>query len=155
MSIYRVHVRRHTYPRLEDEGIASGINWLISDASVTASERPDSLREHLSIQLNRDDYLQAVNEIAEVVQRLGYDLLEIEISELVDRAVGAMVFSAAGLGATAHSKARNLWLTALVAVVGGYLGHWAATQMRPHEVVYRFSPSPSGWTLAPAEPAQS
>jgi hypothetical protein len=155
MSIYRVHVRRHTYPRLEDGGLAGGINWLIPDAVITASERPDSLREHLSLRLQRDDYLQAVNEIAEAVQRLGYNLLEIEISELVDQEVKAMIFGTVALGGAAHSKAKNPWLTAFAALAGGYLGHWAAAQMKRYEVAYRFSPSPSGWTLAPVETARS
>lgn len=155
MSIYRVSVRRHTYPRLEDGGLAGGINWLIPDAVITASERPDSLREHLSLGLQRDNYVQAVNEIGEAVQRLGYDLLEAEISELVDQEVRAMIFGAATLGGAAHSKARIPWLTALAALAGGYLGNRAAAQLRRFEVVYRFSPSPSGWTLAPVGDGRS
>jgi len=154
MSIYRVHVRRHSYPRLEDGGIAGSINWLIPDASITTSERPDSLREHLSLQLRRDNHLQAVNEISEAVQRLGYTVLEIEVSELVSQEAGALIIGAATLGGAAHSKVRSAWLTTFAAVVGGCLGSWAATQMARHKVVYRFSPSPTGWTLAPVEAAQ-
>jgi|GEM_PF-6451999 len=151
MSIYRLSARRHTYPRLEDGGLAASINWLIPDAAVTTNERQDSLRENLSLQLERDDYLQAANEITEAVQRLGYDLLGIEISELVNQEVRAMIFGAATLSGAAHSKVRNPWLTAFAALAGGYLGNRAAAQLRRYEVLYRFSPSPSGWTLAPVE----
>lgn len=151
MSIYQVRVRRFTYPRLGGDELTGGINWLIPDATVVASERLDSLHEHLSLQLQRDDYLQAVNEIGEAVQRLGYNLLEIEISELVDQTVGATILGASGLGGVVQLKAKNPILTAFAALAGGYLGNLAAKQVSRYEVVYRFSPSPSGWTLAPVQ----
>jgi hypothetical protein len=151
MSIYRVHVRRHTYPRLGNEGLSTGINWPIPDAVIIASEQPDSLHEHLSLQLARDDYLQAANEIGEAVQRLGYTLLNIEIRELVDKTVEATILGAAGPGGVIHLKMKNPLLTAIVMLVGGYIANRVATQLKRYEVVYRFSLSPSGWTLNPIE----
>jgi len=153
MSIYRVQALRHTHPRLGHEGLAGGINWLISDTAIVEVEQPDSHREYLSLQLRRDEHLQAVNEISEAVQRLGYTLLNIEISELVGQTVEATVFSAAGTGGVVHAKTDNPLLTLLAAIVGGFVANRVAAQLRRYEVVYRFAPSPSGWVLRPTAPA--
>jgi hypothetical protein len=149
MSIYRIHARRHTHPRLGNEGLPGGINYLIADAVIVGNERLDSFRESLSLQLERDDYLQAVNEIGGAVQQLGYSLLEIEISELIDQTVQATILGALGLGGATHSKARSPLLTAIATLAGGYAANRVAAQLRRYEVVYSFSPSPSGWALMP------
>src|SRR5262249_54995978 len=114
MSVYRIgiQVHRHTHPRLDNEGLRRGINWLISDAAIIDFEQLDSLHERLSLQVEREDYREAQNEVIEAVQRLGYTLLEIEISELVDQAVKATILGAVSVGGAAHAKARNPWLTA-------------------------------------------
>jgi hypothetical protein len=154
MTLYRVRARRHTHPRLGSEGISrAAIEWLISDALLARVEEIDSLHVDVALHLDREDHLEAANEVIEALQRLGYSVVNLEVDELVSHTAETAFLSALGIGGTAHAKTKNPLLALIAAIGAACVGHWVASQMEHFETTYRFTRSMSGWQLVPVGPA--
>src|ERR1700749_3638436 len=99
MSLYRIKARRHTHPRLGEEGLSAAvINWLIPDARIIELSESSASELRLALELERDDYQSAISEISVALQQAGYSLFNAEVSELVERTVGAIVTGAVTVG---------------------------------------------------------
>jgi len=157
MTPYRVRVRtrRHTHPRLGNEGISqAGIEWLIPDAVLVGRQEIDSLHVDVALCFDHEDHLEAANEVIVALQRLGYSVINLEVDELIDRATETMILSALGVGGTAQVKAKNPLIALIAALGGGFVGRLVGSQMKQFETIYRLVPSASGWRSVPVEPPE-
>ena len=128
MTMYRVRARRLTYPRLGGEGISQiAIEWLISDAVLVNHEEIDSLHVDIALHLDREDPLEATNDVIGALQRLGYSVINLDVDELVGRIAETTLLSALGAGGTAHATTKNPLIALIAALGGAYVGRWAAS----------------------------
>ncbi len=110
----------------------------------------------LDVTLDRDDHQAALNDLFVLAQQFGYDLLNGEISKLVDSAVEGAILT--GLGGGALGATSNNGFVALIAAAGGALAGWfAGSSLKRVEIVYEVRPNPIGhWIFSPkVEPGGS
>jgi 5-carboxymethyl-2-hydroxymuconate isomerase len=142
MSVYEIRARRHTHPRLGSEVLSQqAVNWLLPDAIVM--DIVDDGRRFVSIrlELDRGEYQAAIAEIAEALQRVGYSLLNAEVSEWVDRSVRAMLLSALAIGGGTAAASKKPLAAGVAALIAALIAREVESRMRRLEVVYRFMPS--------------
>jgi hypothetical protein len=108
----------------------------------------------IDVELARPTQAEALDDLFEATQRLGYTMIDGEISEVVDATVQSVGFGAVtGLGLGAAVKSPVLAL--VLGVVGGLAGDLVSSELMNHELVYSFrGVYPSGWEIT-AVPAAS
>lgn len=106
----------------------------------------------LDVTLKRPSPEVALNDLFGLAQRVGYTLVNGEISKVVSAAVEGAVLTAAGGGALGTTS-ENGWITAIAACGGSLIGALVGSQMKRVEVGYQVRPNfNGGWTftLTPA-----
>lgn len=142
MSVYQIHARRHTHPRLGHEHLSRQIiNWLLPEATVLALNYDRLQFVSIMLELDRSDYQAGIAETAEALQQAGYSLLNAEVSEWVDRSVDAMVLSALTIGGSTGAATKKPVMAGVAALIAALVAREVESRMRRLEVVYRFAPS--------------
>lgn len=151
MSIYNVRARRHTHPRLAEEPpLAAVLEWRLPEARLAESVSSAEGFLDFSVELESEDHLEAINQLIEASERIGYSVIDANVEEWIGREVEGVAVSALGAGGAVQAKIGNPVLSLAVALAAGYIGHQVGAQLGRFEVVYHLVPASSGWVLEPA-----
>jgi hypothetical protein len=134
MKHYSVKVR--VRPELRYASLLGGASLpdalarVLEDVVVSQWQAAPSGGEHLRLQLSRPSDEELLAEIGAAAIQVGYELVEAEVEELVDRAVKGAIIGFCGTGTATGAATRNSPLALVAALVGAYVGHRVGAEVR-------------------------
>lgn len=147
MNHYSVKV--HVRPELRYGSLLGGVSLPqvlargIQDVIISQWQSAPTGGEHLWLELSRPSDGELLAEIEAAAVQVGYALVDAEVEEFVNNAMRGAIIGFCGGGATGATT-RNPLLTAIAAVIGGYVGERVGASIRTLVATHRYQLHRSG-----------
>ncbi len=155
MNTYSLRLRPAGYYGVTRWGPPSLAAETVTDAlegSVVRSLVADTTGGlNLDLQLQRPSHEQALDDIVVALQQIGWNVIDVTVTEWVDSAVQGIVLGGLGFGA-AGSATHDPGIMLIAGLAGAVVGGIAGSLVRNAKVVYQVQRAyPAGWVLTPVQ----